>query len=156
MADVSGSNRRAAAAWEALLRAHAALVPMIAAQVEKESGLPLSWYDVLLELSRAPGSRLRMQDLGECVVLSRSRVSRIVDEMVAEGLVTKSVDANDRRAILATLTAKGRRAQRRTAPLYLDAINRHFGQHLRGSELQGIVEGLGRLVGVYDGRDTQT
>lgn len=117
-------------AWEALLRIHAALVPAIAAEVEAATGLPLSWYDVLLELSGAPDRRLRMQELGERVVLSRSRVSRIVDEMMAAGLVTKRPDPDDGRATLAVLTAAGRRAQRRAAPVYLAAIERRFGAHL--------------------------
>src|SRR6476659_3762735 len=75
-------------AWGALLRVHAAVVPMLDRELQAARRLPLAWYDVLLELNAAPDRRLRMSDLGERVVLSRTRVSRIVDELVAGGLVS--------------------------------------------------------------------
>lgn len=134
------------AAWAALLRAHAALVPRVAAEVEAATGLPLSWYDVLLELVEAPGRRLRMQELGERVVLSRSRVSRVVDEMVDAGLVVKQPDPDDGRATLATATAAGRRAQRRAAPAYLAAIERYFAAHLTTTQARAITAGLARAT----------
>ncbi len=133
-------------AWAALLRAHAALVPVIAREVEEASGLPLAWYDVLLELDAAPGRRLRMQELAGRVVLSRSRVSRVVDEMVEAGLVVKEPDPADGRATLAAPTPAGRRARRRAAPTYLAAIGRHFSAHLSDREAQAIAAGLGRAV----------
>ncbi len=136
-----GDRRRAA--WAALLRAHAALVPVIAREVEEATGLPLSWYDVLLELEGGP---LRMQELGERVVLSRSRVSRVVDAMVGAGLVTKAPDPADGRATLAAPTRAGRRAQRRAAPAYLAAIDRHFATHLTATERAAIAVGLARAT----------
>ncbi len=131
------------AAWAALLRAHAALVPRIAREVEEATGLPLSWYDVLLELD---GGALRMQELGERVVLSRSRVSRVVDEMVDAGLVEKRPDPEDGRATLAVPTPAGRRARRRAAPAYLAAIERHFAAHLGPDEAAVIAAGLRRAA----------
>jgi DNA-binding MarR family transcriptional regulator len=118
------------AAWSGLLRLHAQLVPAIDADVEKATGLPLAWYDVLLELSAAPQHRLRMLDLGEAVVLSRTRVSRIVDELVAAGLVTRVPNPDDRRSAFAVLSPTGRAAFRRAAPHYLDSIRRHLGERL--------------------------
>ncbi len=134
------------AAWEALLRAHAAVVPRLAREVRDAVGLPLSWYDVLLELNRAPQRRLRMQQLGERVVLSRTRVSRIVDDLVAAGLVTRSLDPADGRAVLVSLTPQGRRALRETAPVYLRAIDRHFTTHLTAAEITAIRHGLERIL----------
>lgn len=129
-----------------LLRTHAALVPTLSRQVEEASGVSLSWYDVLLELSRAPDHRLRMTELGERVVLSRTRVSRIVDEMVRIGLVIKQADPDDGRASHTLLTPKGRAALRRAAPHYLRGIKRHFGSHLTPDELEAITRGLGRVL----------
>jgi DNA-binding MarR family transcriptional regulator len=67
-----------------------------------------------------------MQDLAARAVLSRTRVSRIVTELEAAGFVERRPDPSDRRAWLATISTQGRAALRRTAPLYLDGIDRHF------------------------------
>jgi DNA-binding MarR family transcriptional regulator len=115
------------AAWSGLLRLYAALVPLIDRELQRSTGMPLSWYDVLLELSGAPKGRLRMLDLGEAVVLSRSRVSRVVDELVAAGYVTKVSNPDDGRSAFAELTPAGRSAFRHAAPVYLDNIRRHLG-----------------------------
>lgn len=114
-------------AWEALLNAHAAIVPRLAQGLEAETGVPLTWYDVLLNLYRAPKAKLRMQELSATVVLSRSRVSRIVDDLVAAGYVEKQPDPSDGRGTLAVLTAEGRRVFRRAAPIHVALIERYVG-----------------------------
>ena len=70
-------------AWRAFLLTHAAVVRRLERDLEHEQHLPLAWYDVLLELNAAPGLRLRMSELGQRTVLSRTRVSRVVDELAA-------------------------------------------------------------------------
>src|SRR5262245_34856732 len=114
------------AAWAALLRVHAALVPRLDRELRQAAGMPLAWYDVLLELHAAPGGRLRMSDLGERVVLSRTRVSRVVDELVDAGLVLREANPHDGRSALATLTQAGGRRFRGAAPAYLIGNARHF------------------------------
>ena len=74
-------------AWGALLQVHAAVVPVLDHKLTAEAGMPLRFYDVLLELAAAPERKLRMTELADRVVLSRTRVSRLVDEMVAAGLL---------------------------------------------------------------------
>lgn len=137
-------------AWELLLRTHAALVPRLSQQVEEAAGLPLSWYDVMLELSRAPDRRLRMSELGERVVLSRSQVSRLVDAMVAAGYVTKEPDPTDGRATLALLTPDGLGSFRRAAPVYLAGIEREFVSRLTSQQIGGIKAGLARVLRAID------
>lgn len=117
----------AVAAWSALLRLHAHLVPALDHQVRSATGLPLAWYDVLLELNAAPDRQMRMLDLGEAVVLSRSRVSRVVDELVSAGYVTRIANPDDRRSAFAHLTPAGRAALKSAAPVYLDGIRGRFG-----------------------------
>jgi DNA-binding MarR family transcriptional regulator len=129
-------------AWAALLRTHATVVRILERQVEARTGVPLSWYDVLLELNAADGRRLRMQDLSERVVLSRTRVSRLVDDMERAGLVDRLPDPTDGRATFAALTPSGRSELRRVAPVYLAGIEEHFGQHLRTSQLEAITKAL--------------
>lgn len=133
-------------AWELVLRTHAALVPELGRRVEEATGLPLSWYDVLLELNRAPGRRLRMTDLGERVVLSRTRVSRIAGAMADAGLVEQHPDPDDGRATLAALTPKGRAALRRAAPTYLAGIDALFSSRVTTAEAQAMVTGLKRVL----------
>jgi DNA-binding MarR family transcriptional regulator len=122
------------AAWRSLLLTHAAAVRAVEKSLTDAGQIPLSWYDVLLELNAAPQRRLRMQALSDRVVLSRTRVSRIVDELVRAGLVERLVDCDDRRATLASLTAAGRRQLRSAAPVYMAAIEQHFTRHLNGEE----------------------
>jgi DNA-binding MarR family transcriptional regulator len=133
-------------AWAALLRAHAAVVPLLDRELQAAVGLPLAWYDVLLELQNAPQRRLQMSELGERVTLSRTRVSRLVDEMQRAGYVEKQAHPSDRRAIYAAITAAGRKQFRAAAPVYLRGIHEHFVAQLRPSELSAIAAGLHRVA----------
>lgn len=85
--------------------------------------MSLGSYDVLLELSVAPHRRLRMQELGERSVLSLSRVSRIVDDLTAQGLVSREPCPDDRRATFAALSDAGRSALRRADPPTCGALS---------------------------------
>lgn len=142
--------RLAAEAWGALLHVHAALVPRLDRELQRAVGLPLTWYDVLLELHDAPDRRLRMSDLGERVVLSRTRVSRLVEEMASVGLVRRDTNPDDRRSAYAVLTAEGLRRFRRAAPVYVRGIGRHFGGRLTMAELRTARDILDRVLD--DGR----
>lgn len=147
MPNPTDAQREGVSAWAALLRCHAALVPILSQQVQSQVGLPLSWYDVLLELQAADGQQLRLQELGNRVVLSRSRVSRVVDEMTNAGLVRREADPQDGRAAFAVLTQDGEAAFRRAAPVYMAAIDRHFTTHLSATERRSIARGLNNVVG---------
>ena len=139
-------RRVATEAWAALLRAHAALVPQLDDTLQRTVGLPLSWYDVLLELATAPDRRLRMSELGERVVLSRSRVSRIVDALTAAGLVSREDNPHDGRSAFACLTKKGLARYRQAAPYYLGAIEEQFGNALTETELRHVAAALSKVA----------
>jgi DNA-binding MarR family transcriptional regulator len=126
------------AAWRALLLAHAGAVRAIERDLVLAGTIPLSWYDVLLELNAAPDRRLRMQELGEAAVLSRTRVSRIVDELVVAGLVRREANPDDRRSAYAVITADGRRELRRVAPVYLDAVRARFVDNLPAKDVPAV------------------
>jgi DNA-binding MarR family transcriptional regulator len=121
-------------AWRALLVAHSRLVPAMEKDLRVAGQVSLSWYDVLLELNAAPGRRLRMSELGERAVLSRTRVSRVVDELAAAGLAQREPDPADGRSSFAVLTPAGRNALRRAWPVYRDAIRRRLGAHLTAQQ----------------------
>ena len=133
-------------AWGALLRVHAALVPVLDHTLVTEAGMPLRFYDVLLELASAPGRKLRMTELADRVVLSRTRVSRLVDEMVGAGLVAREQNPDDGRSAYAALTATGLERYRKAAPTYLAGIEQHFARHLSDRELTTVARVLQRVL----------
>ena len=134
------------AAWAALLRVHAALTPVLDQELQAAHGLPLTWYDVLLELNAAPDRSLTMTRLGQVAVVSRSRVSRVVDELVRAGLVERVPNPDDGRSAYARITAAGRARLRTAAPTYLAGIERHFTSHLTPSEQATVATALERVL----------
>lgn len=136
--------------WSVLLRTHAALVRTIEREVEEATGLPLSWYDVLLELNAAEKGRLRMQELAARVVLSRTRVSRLVDDIEEAGMVDRQPDPDDGRATLAAITHLGRKELFRAAPVYLRRIEDHFAAHLTRQQLRAIHDGLEQVLAAHE------
>ncbi len=131
-----------------MLLAHSRALRGIESDLKAAGSIPLTWYDVLLELHGANG-RLRMQELGDRVVLSRTRVSRLVDELQHRGLVTGEPDDTDGRVTYAAITAEGKKALRSTAPLYRRGIEEHFTRHLTTDEQQIIAAGLSRVVDAH-------
>ena len=148
MAATRNSRRRhlETSAWGALLQVHAQLVPELDGDLKRTTGLPLAWYDVLLELSGAGDTPLRMSDLGERVVLSRTRVSRLVAEMETHGLVQRGANPDDRRSAFVTITDAGRRRYREAAPIYLRGIAELFADRLADEELAAITAALQRVL----------
>jgi DNA-binding MarR family transcriptional regulator len=136
-------------AWRALLLTQSRVVRAIERDLDAAGAISLGWYDVLLELNAAPDRQLRMQDLAARAVLSRTRVSRIVTELVDAGYVERREDPADRRAWLATLTAEGRAALKATAPQYLAAIEQHFNRHLAAVERRAIASALEKVVDAH-------
>ncbi|GAA5092472.1 MarR family winged helix-turn-helix transcriptional regulator [Nocardia iowensis] len=148
MAHTDNHRRAAGNAWSALLRVHAQLVPRIDADLRKSTGLPLAWYDVLLELDGIPP--LRMTDLGERVVLSRTRVSRLVTELETAGLVTREANPDDGRSAFVAITAAGSTRLREAAPRYHAGIEERFAGKLEPDELQALTRTLSKILGPTD------
>ncbi len=140
------------AAWRWMLLAHSRSLRAIERDLAARGAIPLTWYDVLLELHGADGP-LRMQELGSRVVLSRTRVSRLVGELEGEGLVRRKPDPSDGRSTLVSLTASGARALRKAAPAYLSGIEQHFTSHLTKGQQRSIAAGLKQVV---DAHQTET
>ncbi|UWP79327.1 MarR family winged helix-turn-helix transcriptional regulator [Dactylosporangium fulvum] len=138
------------AAWAGLLKVHAALVPLLDQELQAAHGLPLTWYDVLLELNTAPGRQLTMTELGAVAVVSRSRVSRVVDELVKAGLVERVPNPADRRSAFAKLTPAGRARLKAAAPTYLAGIERHFTSHMTKAEATTVASALGKVLRAHE------
>ncbi|MEV8512319.1 helix-turn-helix domain-containing protein [Dactylosporangium sp. NPDC051484] len=137
-------------AWAALLRVHAAITPLLDQELQAAHGLPLTWYDVLLELNAVPGRRLTMSALGAAAVVSRSRVSRIVDELVRAGLVERDANPDDKRSAFAKLTPAGRARLHAASPTYLAGIERHFTGRMTRADAQAVAAALGKVLRAHD------
>lgn len=138
------------AAWKAFVRAQGELISMLDRELEAERGLPITFFDVLAQLSQA-GGQLRMSELADAVLLSRSGVTRLVDRMERVGLVRREQCETDRRASYATLTPEGKRALRQAQPVHLRGIAEHFARHLTCDEAKTLAAALGRMAPSRDG-----
>ena len=134
------------AAWRAFLRAHAKVVDRLDHELQTEQDLPLTWYEVLFHLERAPEHRLRLSDLASRLLLSRSGITRLVDRMVAAGAIERQACPTDRRGAFAALTPDGLSRLRRARPVHLRGIEEHFARHLRPEEVDVVRAALERVV----------
>ena len=143
-------NDQGLEAWRTFVRAHAAALKRLEAEMQAEVGLSLACYDVLLHLARAPRRKLRMQELADRVLLTQSGVSRLVDRLEAAGLVQREASSSDRRVTYAGLTEAGRRVMRAAARVHLRGVGEHFVQHLTPDELDVLQGALGRVLQAAD------
>ena len=121
-------------AWRGMLRTHATLTKALDAQLEAEHHLPLSSYEVLMHLFDADGQRMRMSDLADTVILSRSGLTRLVDRLEREGLIERQSCPSDARGSFATLTAAGRRKLAAARATHLAGVRSLFLDHFTPEE----------------------
>lgn len=133
-------------AWRRFLEAHAYVVAILERELDQEEDLPLAWYDVLVHLAEAEDDRLRMQDLADAVLLSKSGLSRLVDRMADAGLVQREACESDRRGTFAVLTPEGKNRLRSTAPTHVRGVEEHFASLIEDSEAEVIADALERVV----------
>ena len=134
------------AAWAAFLRAHARVVRELERELQAEQGMALTDYDVLLQLANAGERRLRMSELADRLLLSRSGVTRLVDRLEAAGLVARVSCDTDRRGQWASLTDAGYDRLRTASPTHLRGVASHFLDRLSGEELTELERTLTRLA----------
>jgi DNA-binding MarR family transcriptional regulator len=140
-------STRRLGAWESLLRAHASLVRELDAELQAAHAMSLGDYDVLLTLANAPGARMRMRELADRVILSRSGVTRRVDRLEAAGFVCRERAVDDGRSIDAVLTDAGRARLREAGPTHLAGIEARFLARYSDDELATIMALLDRVPG---------
>ena len=134
------------AAWRTFLKAHAMIIDLIEHDLVAAKRPPLSTYDVLIELYEAPEHRLRMHELAERVVLSRSGLTRLVDRLEKEGLLTRDRCGTDRRGAYAVITGQGIEALQQTWPIYAKGIAQYFAQWLTLEEAQLLESAFERIL----------
>jgi DNA-binding MarR family transcriptional regulator len=133
-------------AWRGFLRVHSALAKQLDAELAAEHDLPLSSYEVLITLRSAPGRRCRMAELAECVLLSRSGTTRLVDRLEKEGLLERDTCDSDGRGTYAVLTDAGEQLLARARPTHLDGIRARFVQHFSADELATLASWWERVL----------
>ncbi len=132
--------------WALFLKAHAQVVRAMEEELRK-NGLPgLEWYDVLWALEQAPQQRLRMHELAEATVITRSNITRLVDRLEADGLLKRDHNCEDRRGAYAVLTPEGRKRRQEIWHVYGKAIAAHFERHVTGTEARAMEEALDRIL----------
>lgn len=133
-------------AWGTFLRAHARITRVLEHELQSEQDLSLADYDVLYQLAAADGRRLRMSDLAERLLLSRSGATRLVDRLESDGLVQRTSCATDRRGLWAYLTDAGVARLRDAAPTHQRGICEHFLDRIPARELERLQRTLERVA----------
>jgi DNA-binding MarR family transcriptional regulator len=133
-------------AWAVLLAAHATLVERIEAALVEAQLPPLGWYDVLWELEKAEGGKLRMHELARRIVLSRSNLTRLADRLETAKLIEREDTPHDRRGYHCVITRAGLAMRKTMWPVYRAEIERLFSRHVTVEEARVIGEALARTV----------
>jgi DNA-binding MarR family transcriptional regulator len=135
------------ATWRTFLRAHATVTRRLEAELVAEHELPLASYDVLVQLSEAPDRSLRMTELADRVLLSRSGLTRLADRLERDGLITRQACKSDARGTLAVLTDAGLAKLETAWHTHRRGVAEHVTGRLTGHEVAQLGALLGKLVG---------
>ena len=122
-------------AWRGMLRVYASLVRALDAELDSSHGVPISSYEVLIHLADAPEGRMRMRDLADAALLSRSGLTRLVDRLEREGLIERASCPSDARGAYAVITDAGRELLSRARPAHRADVRRRFLAHFDEDEL---------------------
>ena len=136
---IKRTRTSAVTAWESLFRAQVAVMRTLAAEFPTRD-ISFNEYDVLFNLSRQPDRSLRLRDLNKEVLLTQPSVSRLIDRLVARGLVAKCPEPNDARGTVIRLTDTGFEMFRRVAVDHMKTITRRVGGRLSPEELDTLVQ----------------
>jgi DNA-binding MarR family transcriptional regulator len=128
--------RKQVAAWQQLLICQSRIARMVEREFESQGLISFGFYDILFHLRHAPNREERFREINGEVVLSRSALSRCIDRMAALGLVEKLDCPEDPRGLIVRITAKGEEELRKAWPIYRKLIERLFGRHFTGEELE--------------------
>lgn len=133
--------------WVRLIRARDKIVRKVEATAKAKGLPPIAWYDVLLELSREGGRKLRPVELEKELLVAQYNLSRLLDRMEEAGLVERIACPGDGRGQMIQLTQEGRALQKRMWPILRDAVEKHVAPKLSERELEQLVHLLGAIGG---------
>jgi DNA-binding MarR family transcriptional regulator len=139
-------------AWRAFIQTHARLLHRLDEELQAAHSLSLAEYDALLQLVNAPDRRLRMSALADRVLLSRSGITRLVDRLVADGMVERFACPTDARGSMAAITALGVSRLRAASRTHLEGVRRYFLDVVSAEEQAVLQQSLERVSGGLTGR----
>jgi DNA-binding MarR family transcriptional regulator len=132
--------------WRRLLSVDCRVRDRLDRELRAGAGLTLGEYEVLVHLSEAPAEALRMSELAERLLLSRSGLTRRIDGLVRAGLVARRPCDDDGRGALAALTPAGLARLERAAPIHVAGVRRYVIEPVEGPDgLAGLARGLARV-----------
>src|SRR5438034_11453016 len=131
-------------AWRLYFESALALVDVLDTELERDAGLPLRSYDVLVHLEETPDG-LRMNQLAERILYSKSGFTRVVDRLEEAGLVRRVRPEHDRRTILVVLTENGTQTMQHARRYHRDGLEQHFSQHLSDHETKALTHPLHKV-----------
>ena len=130
--------------WRLFFQSGLALQSVLDAELEHQAGLPLRWYDVLVQLEDSPDG-IPMSELAGRILHSKSGFTRLVDRMEEAGLVRRVRPDHDRRSILIVLTDQGTATMQHARRYHRDGIERHFSEHLTDNEISVLTRALEKV-----------
>jgi DNA-binding MarR family transcriptional regulator len=133
-------------AWREFLHVHAVLTRELDEELRRSHGLPLSSYDVLVNLESAPDHQMRMSELADAVLLSRSGLTRLVERLEREGLLSRADCPDDARGSLAVLTDAGMSRLAEARKTHLRGVRERFHDHFSDAELEQIGDYWRRIL----------
>ncbi len=141
---LSSPSPEALRAWRLFFENALALIDIMERDHESEMGIPIRFYDVLVHLEEAPDG-LRMNELADKILYSKSGFTRVIDAMEKAGLVRRVVPEADRRSILVQLTADGRRTMENARSIHRHWIEDHFTSHLSDADIRALIRALEKV-----------
>ena len=131
-------------AWRLYFESALALIDVLDAELERDAGIALRWYDVLVKLEETPDG-LRMNELAERILYSKSGFTRVVDRMEEAGLVRRVRPQDDRRSFLVVMTEEGRSTMEHARRYHRHAIEQHFSSHLTDSDIKALIRAFEKV-----------
>ena len=131
-------------AWRLCLESALALTDVLEAELMRDAGIPLRWYDVLVHLEEA-SEGLRMNVLAERILYSKSGLTRVVDRMEEDGLVGRVRPENDRRSIFVVLTDEGRDKLEHARHHHRLGLEQHFSRHLTDADIRALTRAFEKV-----------
>ena len=129
-------------AWYTQAKMNARLMERMSDELERATGLPGPWFEVLANLKVGP---VRMNELADELILSRGGATRLIARMEEAGLVARETPLTDRRATYAVITDKGREAIERAVPVHVELVEQAFGSHLDADEVETVLRVAARV-----------
>ena len=133
-------------AWLGILSAHAKVVRALEADLATDADLPITWLDVMKRLYDHPDRQIRIHELADASLLTRSGLTRLVDRIEQVGYVSREHSTTDRRGVYVVLTQTGIAKMDELWPAFIASIQRHFGQHLDPADTKALIQATSKIL----------